>query len=162
MTMLRRARSAAPLALLLVAVAGCPGRTNINEVTQHLQVQVVPGDSYTGYTGTTFGAAIDPGKKIYLRAASVTSSSGEFSWITALTGSSPPDTGSELIVSRASFEGVTGGTADLTVDDTKDLHPFYPDGQNFRVYWAWIFPPNPAQTYPNGVTLTFSYTIDVE
>jgi hypothetical protein len=161
MTMLRRARSAVPLALVLAAVAGCPGRTNINEVTQHLQVQVVPGDVYAGYTGTTFGAAIDPGKKIYLRAASVTSSSGEFSWISSMTGTSPPDTGAHLLISRASFQGAAA-TADLDVDDTQDLHELYPDGKNFRVYWQWDFTPNPAQSYPNGLTLTFSYTIDVE
>jgi hypothetical protein len=161
MTMLRRARSAAPLALLLAAIAGCPGRQNINTVTQHLDIQVIPGDSYSGYTGTTFGEAIDKGKKIYLREASVTSSSGEFSWASSMTGTSPPDTGSKLLISRVSFEGAKA-TADLQVDDTTDLHSLYPDGQNFRVYWAWDFTTNPAQSYPNGITLTFSYTIDIE
>jgi hypothetical protein len=160
---LGRLRSFAPLALLLAAVAGCPGRTNIVQVTQHLQIQPVAGDSYAGYTGTTFGQAIGTGKKIYLRDAQLESSSGEFTWAASMTGSSAPSgtEGAVLLLSRASFAGASG-TADLTVNDTDDIHPLYPDGQNFRVYWAWDYATALTQSYPNGITLTFTYTIDLE
>jgi hypothetical protein len=158
---LRRAASTLPLALLVAAVAGCPGRTNIVSVTQHLSVQPVPGDSFAGYTSTTFGESIDSGKKIYLRDATVTSSSGEFSWLGSMSATTPADQGGTLVLSRASFAG-TSATADLDINYKGDLHPFYPDGQHFVIDWAWDFTDSFAQSYPNGLTLTFNYTLDVE
>jgi hypothetical protein len=133
------------------------------QVTQHLQIQsVVPGGEFTGYTGTTFGENVGAGKKIYLRDASVTSSSGDFSWAASFTGTAPPgDAGSQVIVSQTAFEGASG-TIDLNIEDTGDLHALYPDGQNFRVYWALAFSTNATTSYPNGIELTLSYTLEVD
>ena len=160
--LLRRAVSCLPVTLLPLAVAGCPGRTNIVTVTQHLQIQPVAGDTYSGYTGTTFGEAVDPGKKIYLRDAKLTSSSGEFSWISSMSGTAENDGGTKELISKGSFADAKGGTVELDIDDKGDLHSLYPDGQNFRVYWDWAFTTSPAQSYPNGIELTFTYTLDIE
>jgi hypothetical protein len=149
------------LAALLAVATGCPGRTNIIQATQHLSISpIVAGGSYDGYTGTTFSEGIDPSKKVHLLGLTVSSSTGEFSWAGSLTGAAN-ETMSQVIVNKPSFAGAKG-TTDLNIVDTGDLRSLFPEGNSFRVYWAFDYASTLAQQYPNGVTVTFTYTIEIE
>jgi len=149
------------LAALLAVATGCPGRTNIVQATQHLSISpVVAGGYYDGYTGTTFSEGIPTGKQVHLLGLTVSSSTGEFSWAGSLTGAAN-QTMSEVIVDKPSFAGAKG-TTDLDIVDTGDLRSLFPEGNSFRVYWAFNYAPTLAQQYPNGVTVTFTYTIEIE
>jgi hypothetical protein len=149
------------LAVLLAVATGCPGRTNVIQATQHLTLSpVIPGGYFDGYTGTSFSGSIDPSKQVHLLGLSVSSSTGDFSWAGSLTGAAN-NTMTEVIVNKPSFAGATG-TTQLDIVDTGDLRSLFPQGNSFRVYWAFQYAPTIAQQYPNGVTVTFNYTIEVE
>jgi hypothetical protein len=149
------------LAALLAVATGCPGRTNIIQATQHLTISpIVAGGYFDGYTGTTFSEGIPTGKKVHLLGLTVSSSSGEFSWLGSVTGAAN-DTMTEVIVDKSSFAGVKG-TTDLDIVDTGDLRSLFPEGNSFRVYWAVNYASALTQQYPNGVTVTFTYTIEIE
>jgi len=149
------------LAALLAVATGCPGRTNIIQATQHLTLTpIVPGGGFTGYTGTSFSEGIDPSKKVHLLGLTVASSTGEFSWAGSLTGAAN-QTMTEVIVDKPSFAGAKG-TTDLDIVDTGDLRSLFPEGNSFKLYWAFDYAPSIAQQYPNGVTVTFTYTIEIE
>jgi hypothetical protein len=146
---------------LLCCLAGCPGEQTINQVAEHVTINpVIPGGTYIGYSGTTFGQSIPSGKKVHLLSATVTSSSGEFSWANSLVGTAAQTEGAQIIVEKTSFSGATSPT-DLDVVDTGDLLPLYPT-QDFRIYWVLQFSDSPAQSYPDGVTLTFNYQLQIE
>jgi hypothetical protein len=150
------------LAALLAVATGCPGRTNVIQATQHLTISpIVAGGYFDGYTGTTFSQGIDPNKKVRLLALTVSSSTGEFSWVGSVTGAAN-NTMTEVIVDKSSFAGVKG-TTDLDIVDTGDLRSLFPaEGNSFRLYWAVNYAPTLAQQYPDGVTVTFTYTIEIE
>jgi hypothetical protein len=148
--------------LLAVSLLACPGQTTVNQVTQHVQVSpVLGGGTWTGYTGTTFGETIPSSKKVTLLSATVSSSSGEFSFAGSLTGATAPDGGGEVLVQKATFTGATSPTP-LEIMDTGDLLPLFPN-QDFRIYWTMQFMPDASeQAYPNGIELTFTYSIQIE
>lgn len=149
------------LAALLAVATGCPGRTNVFQGTQHLTISpIVPGGYFDGYTGTSFSQSIDPTKQVHLLGLTVSSSTGEFSWAGSLTGAAD-DTMTKVIVNKPSFAGAKG-TTDLDIVDTGDLRSLFPEGNSFRIYWAFQYAPTIAQQYPNGVTLTFTYTIEID
>ncbi|HTQ43647.1 MAG TPA: hypothetical protein VMI75_12880 [Polyangiaceae bacterium] len=149
------------LAALLAVATGCPGRTNIIQATQHLSISpIVAGGSFDGYTGTTFSEGIPTGKKVHLLGLTVSSSTGEFSWAGSLTGAAN-DAMTEVIVNKPSFAGVKG-TTDLDIVDTGDLRSLFPEGNSFRLYWDFNYASTLAQQYPNGITVTFTYTIEIE
>jgi len=148
------------LVVLATALTGCPGRTADNQVTQHMTIQPSPAGYYVGYSGTTFSQTIPSGKQVHLLSATITSSSGEFSWASSLTGTGGDSAGAPVIVSKASFAGAQG-TTDLDVVDTGDLLPLFPT-QDFKVYWLIDFAGMQAQSYPNGVDLTVTYELEID
>ena len=148
------------LPLLVAALAGCPGRTTTNDVTQHVTFTPIPGGYYVGYSGTTFSQSIPTDKHVHLLSATLTSSTGEFSWASSMSGSAGQTAGGPLIVSKASFAGA-GATTELDIDDKDDLLPLYPT-QDFAIYWQIDFAAELAQAYPNGIDLTVTYELDVE
>jgi hypothetical protein len=149
------------LGLLLCCLPGCPGEQTINQISEHITINpVIPGGTFIGYSGTTFSQSIPSNKKVSLLSATVTSSSGEFSWVDSLIGSSGQTEGSQVIIDKTSFAGDSSPT-DMTIVDTGDLLPLYPD-QDFRIYWTLQFSSDPAQSYPDGVTLTFNYQLQIE
>lgn len=153
-------RSALALPVLAAALLGCPGRTTTNQVTQTLNVQPLAGGYYVGYSGTTFSQTIPSGKQVHLLSATLASSTGEFSWASSLTGTAGDAAGAPVILSETSFAGAQG-PVDLDVVDTGDLLPLFPS-QDFKVYWLIDFTDTLAQSYPNGVQLTFTYELDIE
>lgn len=149
------------LATLLALATGCPGRTNIFQATQHLTLQpVIAGGYFDGFTGTSWSEGIPPDKKVHLLGLTMSSSTGEFSWAGSLVGAADQSM-SEVIVQKPSFAGAKG-TTDIDVVDTGDLHKLFPDGNSFKLYWAFNYAPAIQQQYPNGVTVTFTYTIEIE
>ncbi len=146
----------------ICCLAGCPGEQTINQVSQHMDIQqVLPGGTYIGYTGTSFSESIPAGKQVHLLSATVASSSGEFSWATSLVGSASQSEGAQIIVQKQSFSGDKSPT-DLDIVDTGDLLPLFGTSQDIKIYWILQFSDNPAQSYPNGVTLTFSYQLEIK
>jgi hypothetical protein len=149
------------LAALLAVATGCPGRTNIIQATQHLTIQpIIAGGAFNGYTGTSWSESIDSNKKVHLLGLTISSSTGEFSWAGSVTGAAN-DAMTEVIVDKSSFAG-SKGTTDLNIVDTGDLRSLFPSGNSFKLYWAFDYAPSLAQQYPNGVTVTFTYTIEIE
>lgn len=149
------------LAALLAVATGCPGRTNIVQATQHLTITpIIPGGYFNGYTGTSWSQSIDSSKKVHLLGLTVSSSTGEFSWAGSVEGAAN-DTMTEVIVDKSSFAGAKG-TVDLDVVDTGDLRSLFPEGNSFKLYWAWNYAPEILQQYPDGVTVTLTYTIEIE
>jgi hypothetical protein len=159
-SLLRSLAMPVALSILAGALLGCPGRTTTNQVSQTLNVQPLAGGYYMGFSGTTFSQSIPSGKQVHLLSATITSSSGDFSWASSLTGTGGDTTQAPVIVSKASFDGA-GSTTDLDVVDTGDLLPLFPD-QDFKVYWLINFTSALTQSYPNGVELTLTYELDVE
>ena len=150
------------LACLLCCLPGCPGEQTVNHVSEHLTIDpVIPGGTFIGYSGTSFSQAIPSGKKVTLLSATITSSSGEFSWASSLVGTASQTEGSQNIVEKTSFAPGTS-PADLDIVDTGNLLPLFPDTQDFKIYWVLQFAPSPAQSYPNGVTVTFDYELQIE
>ena len=149
------------LAALIALATGCPGRTNILQASQHLTLQpVIAGGYFDGFTGTSWSEGIPPDKKVHLLSLTMTSSTGEFSWAGSLVGAADQSM-SQVIVEKQSFVGAKG-TTDIDVVDTGDLHKLFPQGNSFKLYWAFNYAPEIAQQYPNGVTVTFTYTIEIE
>ncbi len=149
------------IAALLAIATGCPGRTNIIQATQHLTLSpVIAGGYFDGYTGTSWSQGIPPDKKVHLLGLTLSSSTGEFSWAGSLMGAADQSM-SEVIVEKQSFAGAKG-TTDIDIVDTGDLHKLFPDGSSFKLYWAFDYAPALQQQYPNGVTVTFTYTIEIE
>lgn len=148
------------LSVLVATAAGCPGIQTVNTVQQHLNIQVIPGGSYSGYSGTSFSESIPSSKKVTLLSATLSSDSGEFSWAKSLVGTAGDSESSPVLLEKTSFAGATSPT-DLDVAYTGDLLPLYPT-QDFRVYWAIQFASDPAQSYPNGVNATVSLTFQIE
>jgi hypothetical protein len=122
---------------------------------------VIPGGTYIGYSGTSFSQSIPAGKEVHLLSATISSSTGEFSWASSLVGSASQSEGAQVIVQKSSFEGASG-TTDLDVVDTGNLVPLFQDGSSIRVYWILQFSDSPAQSYPNGVTVTFDYQFEIK
>lgn len=146
--------------VLGVCLAGCPGQQTDNQLTQHLTIQAIQsGGGFVGFTGTSFSQGIPAGKQVHLLSAKVASSSGEFSWMTSLVGT-PTLSDAPVLVQKASFAGAASPT-DLDVAYTGDLRQFYPD-QDVRVYWVLQFAGAQAQSYPDGVTLTFTYELEIK
>jgi hypothetical protein len=132
------------IAILAGALLGCPGRTTTNQVSQHVTVsQTIPTN-----------------KTVHLLSATVTSSTGEFTWATSLTGTAGDGADAPVVVSKTSFAGAAG-TTDLDVVDTGDLLPLFPT-QDFKVYWLIDFAGTLTQSYPNGIDLTVTYELDIE
>ncbi|HEX8791647.1 MAG TPA: hypothetical protein VF765_11905 [Polyangiaceae bacterium] len=149
------------LAALIALFTGCPGRTNILQASQHLTLQpVIAGGYFQGFTGTSWSEGIPPDKKVHLLSLTMTSSTGEFSWAGSLEGAAD-ESMSKVIVEKQSFAGAKG-TTDIDVVDTGDLHALFPQGNSFKLYWVFDYAPTLAQQYPNGVTVTFTYTIEIE
>lgn len=149
------------IAALLALATGCPGRTNIFQASQHLTLQpVIAGGYFNGFTGTSWSEGIPAGKKVHLLSLTMSSSTGEFSWAGSLVGAAN-ESMSEVIVEKQSFVGAKG-TTDIDVVDTGDLHQLFPEGNSFKLYWAFDYAPQLQQQYPNGVTVTFTYTIEIE
>jgi hypothetical protein len=46
--------------------------------------------------------------------------------------------------------------------DTGNLLPLFPDPQDIKIYWVLQFASSPAQSYPDGVTVTFDYELQIE
>jgi hypothetical protein len=155
-----RSLTLAALLPLVPLLAGCPGRTNVFQGTQHLTLEPTAAGNFWGYTFTNFSESIDASKKVHLLDLSVSSSSGEFSWASSVTGAASPDM-SEIIVTKSSFAGVGGSTA-FDIVDTGDLRPLFPQDNSFRLYWTVDFAPTLAQSYPEGVVLTLNYTIEID
>jgi hypothetical protein len=163
MGLLRVARSGAASVLALAFVAasssGCPGRTDHYQGTQHLMVSpVVPGGSFEDYTETTFSDAIPASKQVYLLDVSVKVSSGEFSWISNVTGSAP---GGQPLVSKPSFDGAVNPTQ-LQILQSGNVRPLFPDEHTFRINWVGDYSPSPEPTDLNGVELEIDYTLLIE
>jgi hypothetical protein len=158
--MVLRLRTLVALLPLVPFVAGCPGRTNVVHGTQHLTLEPTAGGNFSGYTGTTWSESIDASKKVHLLDLSVSSSSGEFSWASSATGSATPDM-TQVLVTKPSFAGV-GGSTSFDIVDTGDLRSLFPDANSFRMYWALEFAPTLTQPYPQGVTVTLDYTLEVD
>jgi hypothetical protein len=150
--------AAAPL--LAVALSGCPGRTTTNQMSQHITLTPAASGYYLGYSGTTFSQQIPSNKQVHLLSATLTSSTGEFSWASSLVGSAGQTAGGPVILSKDSFAG-TGATTDLDIVDTGDLLPLYPT-QDFAMYWQIDFASALAQSYPDGIELTVNYVLDIE
>lgn len=147
------------LLALAMATAGCGGLTNQYTGTQHLTIQsVIPGGSWTGYSETTFQDSLPSGKSVHLLDVTLTSSTGEFSWLDSSSGTAPSG---QQIVSLSPMEGITG-TANLNVDYTGDLRPLMVDSHTVKMNWDEQFAPTVTHSYPNGITVTVSYTIELE
>lgn len=160
--LLRSGLLMASLGLLVCGETACPGQQTINKLTQHVTIpQVLPGGVFSGYTDTTFGESLPKGKQVHLLSATMASSSGEFSWAASLVGSASPNPDSEMVVEKTSFSGATNPT-DLDIVDKGDLTALFPDTQNFKVYWELAFAGQPAQSYPNGVEVTFTYEVEIK
>jgi hypothetical protein len=154
--------TAVGLGVLLSCLAGCPGEQTINHLTEHLTLSELPvGGTFTGYTDTQFSQGVPAGKQVHLLSATLSSSSNEFSWATSLVGSSADNESGTIIIEKTSFSGAKS-PADLDVVDTGDLLKLFPNTQNFRVYWAIQFSDHPAMSYPNGITLTFDYEVEIK
>jgi hypothetical protein len=146
----------------IACLAGCPGQQTLNKVSEHLTISdVIPGGTFIGYSGTSFSQAIPSNKKVTLLSATITSSSGEFSWAQSLVGTASQTEGSPIILQKASFSGASSPT-DMDVVDTGNLLPLFPDPQDIRIYWVLQFASSPAQSYPDGVTVTFDYELQIE
>jgi hypothetical protein len=151
--------------LILVATillfSGCFGRTNVLSTTQHISLPaLMAGGGYTGYTGTSFSPSIDSTKQVHLVGVTVSASSGDFSWASSMTGTAQPD-GTRVLVSKSDF-GEAPGTTSLDVVDKSDLRTLFTDGSSFRVYWNIAYAPTLAQQYPDGITVTVTYTVEVD
>lgn len=155
--MRRRLLSLFAFVLLAAASVGCPGRTDRYQGTQHLTIQpIIAGGSFQSYTDTTFGDAVDPKKQVYLLDLEVSSNSGEFTWVTAVTGSAP---GGEPLVAMESFQG---NPVHFQVVNTGNIRPLFPDEHTFYINWDGSFAQTLSQAYPNGIELTFTYTLQIE
>jgi hypothetical protein len=146
--------------LLALALAGCPGRTTTNQMSQSITLTPIASGYYQGYSGTTFSQQIPSNKQVHLLSVTLTSSTGEFTWVSSLVGSAGQTAGGPVIVSKASFAGA-GATTDLDIVDTGDLLPLYPT-QDFAMYWQIDFASSLAQAYPNGIDVTVTYVLDIE
>jgi hypothetical protein len=150
------------LATLIACLGGCPGEQTINTITEHLDINpVIPGGTFIGYSGTSFSQGIPAGKQVHLLSATISSSSGEFSWADSLVGTAGMTEGSQIILQKTSFSGAKNPT-DLDVVDTSNLVPLMSSSQDVRIYWDLQFADSPAQSYPNGVTVTFTYQLEIK
>ncbi len=153
--------SALLLAALLALSPGCLGRLDTFSTTQQVMVSpITPGGYYTNWSQTTFSQSIDPGKQVHLVGVTLSSSTGEFSWLSSFEGAADVDL-TQVIVRKTSFADA-GGTTSLDVVDTGNLRSLFPTGNSFRLYWYVVFAPTLAQAYPDGVTVTVTYTIEVD
>jgi hypothetical protein len=151
------------LAAVLALATGCPGRMNVIQVTEHMvigQSDMIAGGYYDGYSGTSFSPGIPSNKKVRLLGLKASSSSGEFSWVDSVTGAAD-NAMTEVVVDKSSFAGASG-TTELDVVDTGDLRGLMPDSNSFKLYWALNYAPSFTQAYPDGVTVTLTYTIEIE
>jgi hypothetical protein len=148
------------LALLLALSYGCGGRTNVLSTTQHITVAPVAGGSYTGYDTTTFSQSLPPNTPVHLLGVTASSSTGEFSWVSSLKVTAP-DNPDVTIISKASFAEAQGST-DLDVVDTGDLRSLFPTGNSFRLDWFVAYASALAQPYPDGVTITVTYSFRLD
>jgi hypothetical protein len=148
------------IGILAGTLLGCPGRTTTNQVSQSVTVQPLPSGYFAGFSGTTFSQTIPSNKQVHLLSATITSSSGEFTWASSLTGTAGDGPDAPVVVSKTSFAGA-GATTDLDVVDTGDLLPLFPT-QDFKVYWLIDFAGTLTQSYPNGIDLTVTYELDIE
>ncbi len=156
----RRLAGLLPPVALVALIAGCPGRTDVLQTSQHLTLQPSPGGTFNGYTGTSFDHSIDQSKRVHLLDLTMSSSTGEFSWASSVTGSASSDM-SEVIVTKSSLESATGTTS-FDIVDTGDLRSLFPSGNSFRIYWSVAFASAFAQAYPDGVVVTLNYTIEID
>jgi hypothetical protein len=149
------------LVATIVPSSGCFGRTNVGSTTQHISLPpLMAGGGYTGYTGTSFSPSIDATKQVHLVGVTVSASSGDFSWASSMTGSAEPGQ-TRVLVSKSDF-GEAEGTTALDVIDKSDLRSLFTDGSSFRVYWSILYAQTLAQQYPDGITITVTYTVEVD
>jgi hypothetical protein len=143
---------------LAVGAASCGGMTNQFSGTQHLTIaSVVPGGTWTGYSETTFQDSIPAGKTVHLTSVTLTSSSGEFSWLSSTQGATPSGT---QVVSLSSMEKITG-PATLNIDYTGDLRSELVNANTVRINWNEQFAQS-VKPYPDGLTVTVAYTIELD
>jgi len=143
---------------LAVGASACGGMTNQFSGTEHLTIaSVVPGGTWSGYSETTFQDSIPAGKTVHLTSVTLTSSSGEFSWLSSTVGSTPSGV---QVVSLSAMEKITG-PATLNIDFTGDLRADLVDAHTVRINWNEQFAEN-VKEYPDGLTVTVSYTIELD
>ncbi len=161
----RRSAGAAFASLLVAACAvacltGCPGEQTINHLSQTLTINPIQsGGQFIGYTRTTFSPGIPAGKHVHLLSATVTSSSGEFSWVSSMVATAEMSD-APILLEKTSFTGATS-PADLDVVYTGDLVPFSSDN-SITIYWTLDYAASQARSYPNGVELTFDYEAEIK
>jgi len=140
-------------------LSSCGGMTDVFTGTQHLQIPAVnAGGTWTGWAATTFEDSVPQGKKVRLLGVSLASSTGDFSWLASSSGSAPSG---QPIVSLGSMESITG-PAYMNVEYDGDLVPLMVNPNTIRMNWSEQFAPTIAQSYPDGITVTVTYSIQFE
>jgi hypothetical protein len=153
-----------PIGLFVVALASfgslsCNGRTNQLTETQHLTLTTIEaGTTVTGFTQTTFEDSIDASEVVNLLDVSIASSTDEFSWLASVTGAAPSG---QLVVSRSPMND-TESPVSLTVVDTGNVRPLFVDEHTVRLNWVTQIASTLSQSYPDGVTITITYTLQLD
>jgi hypothetical protein len=141
------------------AVTSCGGMTDVYTGTQHLQIPAIgAGGTWTGWSETTFEESIPQGKSVHLLGVTLTSSTGDFSWLASASGSTPSG---QPIASLGSMESITG-PAYMNVEYDGNLVPLMVDPNTIRMNWSEQFAPTLAQSYPDGITVTVTYSIELQ
>jgi len=85
----------------------------------------------------------------------LTSSTGDFSWLASSSASTPSG---QPLVSLGSMESITG-PAFMNVEYDGNLVPLMVNPNSIQINWSGQFAPTIAQTYPDGITVTVTYSL---
>jgi hypothetical protein len=142
--------------LCALALTSCGGITDVYTATQHLQLQgIAAGGTFGIADTTTFEYSVPAGKTVHLVSVSLTSSTGDFSWLASVSGAAPSG---QPLASAMSMESITGA-ASMNIEFEGDLVPLMLSPNSLEVDWNAQFAPTLAQSYPDGVTVTVTYSI---
>jgi hypothetical protein len=142
--------------LCVLAITSCGGLTDAYTSTQHLQIPAItPGATWSETDTTTFEYSVPAGKTVHLLSVSLTSSTGEFSWLASVSASAPSG---QPLASMSSMESTQGAVA-MSIEFDGDLVPLMLSPNSLEIYWNVQFAPTLAQSYPDGATLTVTYSI---
>ncbi len=145
--------------LCALGIMSCGGLTDAYTSTQHLQIPAIsPGATWSESDTTTFEYSVPAGKSVHLLSVSLTSSTGDLSWLASLSASAPSG---QPLASVTSMGSTTGTTA-MNIEFDGDLVPLMLSPNALEIDWNVQFAPTLPQSYPDGATLTVTYTIQTD
>jgi hypothetical protein len=150
------------LAIFALSTTACPGQTATHSLSASFTLYPSAGITFTGKTDATLGHALPANAHAHLQSVTLECDAGEFSWLKSIQATST-QSGQEptVLFRKTGFASLTS-PVDLDIVYEGDVRPFLVDDQKIHIDWYGVYAPSIAKSYPNGVAVKATFTVELQ